>query len=725
MTHSMPAHALPGSVRTHRRPLRRRRRSAWRWRIAPAIAACALGVEAVGQQNFDVRPIYYAMLEAVESSLGAHSERIQEAYRASREAFDERAARDLRRLEAEGEEIERLRRNGDAAFEAERAELNARIKVLNEAVARLETDIEGTAAAIESYRQAYERVLVELRTAQSLYRELSAQVRTRGEALEAATGAYRDGTSEDARQIARLDDAYRRLAAQVRDAFGEREAALRQEEVSLRTWLHAELEGLEGAGRVLASTAEQYATLEEDHDRVQGELNRRIAVYNERVRAASDDTGHQNELAALRDEIAEFRESLEAHRERATIPALGFLNRRAALEAEYATFEKKRSERMAALRLRAEALLAEQRDVDALMESRHTDVQAQIEIIESRIHAHLASLREDVDEAEQRLQEEFGSLPGALFAATSEWTRSLDSAHLYDSTGTPSFDRLPLRSSAIYEAVDAVSGLEIEARSKLGEHLAEVQRQRAEIARERQNLIERQSAFAAEHAERHDHWNARLETANEESRRLREARDTYFEGKLALVGFEFQALQGAVLDVLGTPAATRLEIAEQHRLIESVSEAAAELSDTLEPADTSARSLVDGFAAMGRNRGPEAPAFEWEYVSAESFSGDGALDEHTLDGASKHRLLAAWYRRLDSAGTFDSLAHGLSEHFPSHSAANLEDALQGLFEAGMDGAGNAVRYQRKGGKSAYQIRILDRSYWVQPDGSLLLTPLTW
>ena len=721
----MPAHALPGSARTHRRSLRRRGRSAWRWRIAPAIAACAIGVEAVGQQNFDVRPIYYAMLEAVESSLGAHSERIEEAYRTSREAFDQRAARDLRHLEAEGEEIERVRREGGAAFEAERAGLNARIEVLNETVARLETDIEGSAATIESYREAYEHVLAELRTAQSRYRELSAEVRTRGEALEAATRAYRDGTSEDAQEIARLDDAYRRFAVQVRDAFGEHEAALRREEESLRTWLHEELEGLERAERDLAPMAKRYATLKEDHDRVQGELNRRIEVYNERVLAVSEDNAQRDELAASRDEIAEYRESLEEHRERATSLALEFLNRRAALEAEYEAFEKERNERMAGLRLPTEALLSEQRNIVALVESRRTDVQAQIEDIEDRIHAHLAVLREEVDAAEQRLQEEFGSDLGALLAATAEWTRLLDSALLYDSTGAPHFHRLPLRSSAIYEAVDAVSGLEIEARSVLGEHLAEMQRRRADIARERQNLIERQSGFAAEHAERQIQWIARLEAANEESRRLREALDTCFEGKLTLAGFEFQALQGSVLDVLGTPAATRLEIAEPHRLVESVSEAAGELGDTLESVDTSAGSLVDGFAAMGRNRDPEAPAFEWEHASAESFSGDGALEEHTLDGANKRRLLAAWYRRLDSAGTFASLAHRLSEHFPSHSAANLEDALQGLFEAGMDGAGNVVRYQRKDGKSAYQIRILDRSYWIQPDGSLLLNPLTW
>ena len=725
MTCLAPARALPASARTRHRSFRTRGRMTWIRRLAPPLAACALGVEAAGQHDFDVRPIHYAMLEAVESSFSTHSESIEEAYRTAREALDERVSRDLRRLEMEGAEVEHARHGGNAAFEAERVELNTRIKVLNETVARLETDIEGSAAAIESYREAYEHVLAELRMARSLYRELSAGIRTRGEALEAATSAYRDGTSEDTQEIVRLDDAYRRFVAQVQDAFAEREAALRGEEDSLRTWLHAEIERLERAEHDLAPLTEQYATLKDDHDRVQGELNRRIKAYNEGIRAASDDNAQRDELATLRDEIAEYWKTLEEHRERATGVALEFLKRRASLEAEHEAFEKERNERKAALRLRAESLRSEQRDIVALVESRRADVQARIEVIEGRIRAHLAALREGVNATERRLQEEFGADPGAFLAATAEWIRSLDPALLYDSTGAARFDRSPFRNSAIYEAVDAVSELESEARGVRSEHLAGLQRQEADIARERQNLIERQSAFAAEHAERQDQWNVRLEAASEESRRLREALDAYFEGKLALLGFEFQALQGAVLDVLGTPAETLSVPAEGARLLESVSKKDAELKGLLEPANVLTGSLVEAFAAAGKSRNPNAPDVQWEHLSAESSPRDSAPEEQVLEGENKRRLLAAWYRRLSVTGTLDPLLQRLSHDFPSHSASHLESALYGLFEAGMRDAGELVHVQWKNGNRAYQVRILDRSYWLQPDGSLLVTPLSW
>ena len=697
----------------------------WSWRLAPALAACALGVDAAASQDFDIRPIYYAMLEAVESSFTAHSENIEEAYRAGREALEGRVARDLRRLEAEGDEIERARQDGDAAFEAERAALNARIEVLNQAVQRLESDLEGTTDTIDTYREAYQHVLAELRTAQLLHRELNAALRTRGESLDEAARAYRDGTSEDGQEIVRLDNAYRRFAVQVLDALGEREAALRRGTDSLRAWLHEQSERFERAEGDIAPLVEQYAALEDDHDLVQGELNRRIEAYNERVRAARDDVTQGDELAGPRDEIAQYRKRLEELRGRATTLALEISSRRATLLTELEAFEQARNERKEVLRQRTAALASERRDIVALVESRRNDVQAQIEALEDRIRAHLAALRADLNAAQRRLREEFGSNPADLLAAAAEWTRSLDPSHLYDSNGAPRFDRSPSRSAAIYEAVDAARGLESEARGALGEHLVEVQRQRAEIARARQDLIERQNAFAMKHAEQRARWAARLEAANEESRRLRDALSGYFEGKLALVGFELQALQGAVLDVLGTPVATRPEAAERERLLESVSKVGAELGRLVRSASALSDSPLEGFAAKRASRDSEAPIMEWQQLGAEYFANNRAPEEHILDGESKRRVLAGWFERLSSTGTLDPLARRLSVHFPSHSAEHLENALYGLFEKGMRDAGDLVRFRWGGEKNAYQIRILDRSYWLQPDGSLLLAPLTW
>ena len=700
--------------------------------MAPALAACALGVsaagQATGQPDFEVRPIYYAMLAAVESSFAAHSERMEETYRSSREAIEGRALEELGRLEAQGEAIERARREGEAAFETARTAQNARIEAVNEAVEGLETRRPGSAAVVERYREAYEQVLALLREAQSRYREQNADVQAGREAVAAAARAYRDGSSEDAREIAQLDTAYRRFAARTWESFHEREAALRRDLESFRSGLHEQRRPFEHAERALVALAERYRVLREHHDRVQRELNRNIEAYNERVRAAGNDDSDDSddsrldERAALRDDIAILQERLDAHRERAVLLFREFESRRGALETEIEAFEAQRREGEEELRRRAETLLSEQRDIAALVASRRAGVQTRITMIEDRVRTRFRVLRAEVEAAAQQLEEEFVAAPLDLFAAVAEWAQSLDPSHLYDSEGTPRFDPSPPRSRALFAAVDAMRGLEREARSAFAfaGQLRAVQRQRAEIARDRQDLVEHQSAFAAEYEARRSRWEGDLGAAKEASGRLDGALTRYFERAFALAGYEVQTVQSALLDALDTPPETRPEAAVRAHLLASLAEVRAELEERLGSPAPPAGSLVEGLAATGSQRSPEAPDIEWRHPDAASSPEESASEEDVLEGESKRRLLAAWYPRLRATGSLDPLAETLSSSFPSHSAADLDDALYGLFETGLLDASEIVRHQWADGSRNYRVQILDRSYWLRPDGRLLL-----
>ena len=693
--------------------------------MAPALAACALSVDAAAAPDVDLRPVYYAMLEAVESSFTVHSEHVEDAYRASREALEQRVSRDLRRLEAEGEEIERARREGEAAFEAEREALNARIDAINEAVRRLESERRGDAAAVALYREAHDRVLGALRAAQARYRELSARIEARREALADAARSYREGTSEDARGIAGLGGAYRRFAAQIREAHRKREAELRRDLHAFESWQRERIEALRRTEGELAPLVERYSALESEHEHARQELNRRVEAYNEGLRAAGDDAPRSDELAVLRAEIDEYRQQLDTHRERAIVLVREIEERRAVLKADDDAFEEERRDRGQALHRRSRAIVSGRRDIAALIEARRADVQARIEAIEDRIHTRLAALGVDVDREERRRDEEFGPDPEALLAATAEWARTLDPTHLYESDGVPRFDPSPPSSAALYDAVDAARGREDGVRGALLERLAEVQRERAEVADERERLVERHRAFASELAERGSRRKARRDAADEESRRLETALAEYFEGQIALAGLDLRALQGALLDVLGTPAAARAGSGERERLRASIAEQGATLGKVLGSLPAPALSPLEDYVAAGRARDPEAPDLEWPPLGPEAFPRERAPEEHALEGEEAHRLLAAWYRRLDALGALAPLVRRLSADFPSHSASDLGNALYGLFESGMRAAGDIARYRGQDGKTAYQIRILERSYWLQPDGRLLLTPLTW
>ena len=721
----MPAPAPALGARLRRRAGRRPGRVVWRRRLAPALAACALSVDALGDQDFDVRPVYYAMLEAAESSFSAHSGRMEEDYRAARAALSRSADRNLERLRTEGEALERARREGEAAFEAERDALDARMEALNRSVRRFELDREAAAGAVELYREAFDRVLAELRAAQSRYRELRQRVQERRRALEDASRAYRDGSSEEAKEIARLDDAYRRFTAQVVDAYREREEALALEKEEHRNWLEEGMERRQDGQRALAALAERYAALEGAHDRVQQELNRRIEAYNEQVRARTDEDADESGLAVLRDAIARHREQLDGHRRRAVALFREITGLRAGLGTEHAAFEEERTEREEALRAAARALVSERQEIAALVEARRADVQERIRVVESRVRARIAALREQVEAGEGQIAEEFGAAPAELLAAAAQWTRTLDPSHLYGPEGAPLFDLAPSGSAVLYDATGAARGLESDMRRALDQHVSAAQRRVDDIVAERDALVLRHRDSASALAERAADWRTRLEAAERESRRASSALTEYFAGRIALAGLDLRTLQAALLDVLEAPVPVLPESGERERLRDSVAGKAAMLGTVIDTPPVPAHPLVEGLAETGRERHAEPQDLEWQRLEGAPFPRESAPEEQPLAGESERRLLLAWYRRLDSARALEPLAHRLAHHFPSLSAPEVEDALFGLFDAGMREAGEVVRYRWKEGLSAYQVRILERSYWLQPDGRLLLGPLTW
>ena len=392
---------------------------------------------------------------------------------------------------------------------------------------------------------------------------------------------------------------------------------------------------------------------------------------------------------------------------------------------EHAAFEEERKEREDALRAGSRALDSEQQEVAALVEARRVDVQERIRAVESRVRAGIAALREQVEAEEGQIADELGAAPAALLAAAAQWTRTLDPSHLYGPEGAPLFDVAPSGSAVLYDAIGAARGLESGVRVALGQHVATVQRRIDDLVAEREALVLRHRDSASALAERSADWRARLEAAARESRRVSSALAEHFEGRIALAGLDLRALQAALLDVLEAPVPALPEPGERERLRESVAGKAAVLGTVIDTPHAPAHPLVEGLAETGRERHAEPQDLEWQRVEAEFFHHESAPEEQSLAGEPEGRLLAAWYRRLDTAGALEPLAHRLAHHFPSLSAPEVEDALFGLFEAGMREAGEVVRYRWKEGMSAYQIRILERSYWLQPDGRLLLSPLTW
>ena len=701
-------------------PGRRGARVARSLRLAPVLVVGVLGAPVSGQ-DFDVRPLYYAMLQAAESKFAARVATIESARRAGRAALEGREARTRARLDRERARIEREQRAWERAFEAEREALDARRERLDATAPRL-------AALAAAWESELEGALVAVNAARSRYRALALEARARRDALESASRAYRDGDSEEAKEIDRLARAFDAFHAEQGAALDEPAAGRRRKVQEFDGWQREERARLRDVQRRRSEAVEAYAALAREHERRLGELNRLIRTYNERGR--SDVPGEADGAAssALARAIERRREALEAVRARAFALARDVEERGEAARARREWFDGERARRERALLREAEALRAGNERVRARIEARRRETQARVESLEARVLAGLHALAEKRNEAVRRIESEFGPDPEALLTAATEWLGSGDHSLLYHADERERFARTPFRARALYDAVDAARRAQrrlADAGEALpAERRAARRRERAALAEGRRALFAARLASASRQARRWSGWEARRDAARREARRLRTALRSGFETRMARVESEFRPLQQALLEVLGAAPPDRPEAGApeagapeagggEGRHASRPGEGALP-GDPFEALGALDRGFFEDLAA-GRERAPRAPLGSWGRLCS------GPCPEtRVLEGGEKRRLLAQWYRLLSARGTLDPLAHRLARLLPALSGADRENALHGLFEAGMQEAGEIVEHRGADHEPGYEIRILGRCYRLDPDGRLAL-----
>lgn len=736
-------------------------------RLAPVLVASALGAPVFGQ-DFDARPIYYTMLQAAESRFAAHVALIESAHRA---ALEGREAQARVRLERERGRIEREQRAWEDAFEAEREALDARAEQLAAARARLAADPR-VAALAAAWEAEVERALAAFGAARSRYRALAVEARARRDALESASRAYRDGDSEEAQEIDRLARAFRAFHAEQSAAMDERGAERRRKAQQFDAWQQEETARLRNMQRRRSEAVETYAALAREHERRLGELNRLIHARNERGRR--DASGEADEAASsdLAREVERREEALVALRARALALARDLEGRGEAARARQEWFDGERARREQALIREAEVLQAGNEGTRARIAALRRDTQARIERLEARVMTGLRTLAEKRNEAVNRIESEFGPDPEALLAAAAGWLGSGDHSLLYRAGDRERFARAPLRARTLYDAVGAARRAQrrlVDAGEDiLAEGRAARRQEQVAIAEARRELLAARLASASRQARRWSGWEARRDAAQRGIRRLRAALRKSFETALARAESEFQPLQRAVLEVLGTPPPVRpgspspaegsIEAAgaaapalpeagegegrpasslRKEGWPEAAGAAAPALpaaaggedrhaspsgkevrpGDPIEAPPASSRSFLEGFAAAGRERDPRAPLMRWGRLRCGPYP-----ETRLLEGEEKRRLLAQWQRLLSARGALEALAHRFSRLLPAHSGANPENVFYGLFEAGMQEASEIVEHRGEEREPGYEVRILGRRYRLDPDGRLLPVP---
>ena len=729
-----------------------------------ALVAGGLGAPVFGQ-DFDARPVYYAMLQAAESRFAARVATIESARRASRAALERREARARARLDRERARIEREQRAWESAFAAEREALDARMERLGAMPPRL-------AALADAWESEVEGALVAVNAARSRYRALAVEARARRDALESAFRAYRDGDSEEAKEIDRLARTFEAFHAEQSAAIDEPAAGRRRKVQEFDGWQQEERVRLREMRRRRSEAVEAYAALAREHERRLGELNRLVRAYNERGRSAAPGEADGAASSDLARGIERHRETLEALRARATALARDIEERGEATRARQKWFDGERARRERALTREADALRAGNERARARIETRRRETQARVEAVEARVVAGFHALAEKRSEAVHRIESEFGPDADALLTAAAEWLGSGDHSLLYHADGRERFARDPLRARALYDAIDAARRAQrhlVDVSEAIpAEHRAARREEQVAVAEGRRKLLAARLASASRQARRWSGWAARRDAAQREIRRLRAALRSGFEIRLARIESEFRPLQQALLEVLGAsppdwsesrsredgrpdgagaappvlpetgegrgrhaaslrkdgsldaPGAAAPALPEtaggEGRHASRPREAASP-GDPFEAPAARSRGFFEDLAAAGRERDPRAPLTRW----GRPCSGP-CPETRVLEGDEKRRLLAQWYRLLSARGTFDPLAHRLSRLLPAHSGADRENGLRGLFEAGMQETSEIVEYRGADRNPGYEIRILGRCYRLDPDGRFVLAP---
>ena len=272
-------------------------------------------------------PVFYLMLESVESHLVAYDERLDNEYRDQAQRLDAERTRAQERLIGEREALEQTHRSILDGFNARASALNQRIADTNAGVTLLaaqlgnrdDSDPRGRIGELETELLG---AVATVRAALRRHLELGQEAGRAFAALEALARDYREGTSEQAGTIRRYSETHEAFVDDERRTLDGRVSAHREALGDHTPWKTAELERLEALRADFARTSRNYELARQRHDELHAEVNVLIVAYNAQgaaldgaTQGASTET--KAELERLEGRIDTLRDALAAAREAA------------------------------------------------------------------------------------------------------------------------------------------------------------------------------------------------------------------------------------------------------------------------------------------------------------------------------------------------------------------------------------------------------------------------
>lgn len=705
-----------------------------------AIAALAVSFAAPAQ-DIDNRPIYYVMLKSLESGFKSYNDELVSK-------LDERIAQlraryqpDRDEISAAFEKLEADRKQKTKAFNSKRDALNERIEALNEQIAlhdgRESESRRGASryagdAQVKSLMQGLAAERARLLALEKNYRaELQAAQAARA-ALTRKFERYAKAGEPLALEIRSLEQKWQRYAEGERAKLKKLADGYADDYAAYGDWVDHERAALEELRSRVAESVNTDREQRALHAKLKTELDHLIEQYNELVdvhnRAGSDDPGRDERakrFAELEERIAGHQRALTHARDAVVKANEDFLSGNREYDQRYERFTTEKRKREARLAGDLADVNAARAAAEADIAARRRKVDAQIKTLETRISGELAGARGTLETLNRKLVDDFGRNHQGLDAAINKFLNDGDDEALYAPDGAPRFDLSRPMTAAAYRSVEQMltSRRKLDARIALLEErggasqqaaanpsppAGDLERERAALAAERQQLLEAHAGFARK---------SRSLSASLEKRRAKIERqiageraslEELFSLRADVTRSEFQLVQQVLVGAIRGGARTSADPHEHSRLLDR-------LRERSKRSGTSAgASMVDPHALLD-HIGSGLPGDASAHRAWRAFTRDQVIGTRALSGDDKAMMAFAWLARYRRQPRFGVIARELDE---TGAVASGSEALATLFLDGVINYAAIEELRLAGGDTGVRVGVLEREYLLEENGSL-------
>ncbi len=712
------------------------------WRIpslllgATSVAALAVSFTSAAQE-IDNRPVYYVMLKSLEDGFEAYNIALAADLKVRDSNLNRQYQSDRLVVAKELESLQGDRTRREATFNSERKTLNKQIADANQEMALRDGRISEERRIQKLHAPRYandagvktlkERIATRLAEIDAVRASYLTQLTATQKARTALTRQiYENMGAGDplALEIRSLDQDWQRFAEKERRKLKRLADDYAVEYAAFEEWLERERAVLESEGAAVANALGRDREQRAIHGETETALRALIDEYNELVevhdKASSDDPQRDQralKFADLEMRIAELRTTLTQARDAVLNVTEQIERLNQEFSRHYERFAAEKRERGGTLAVDLAELNATGLTVEAAIDARRREVDAQIKTLEVHISEELRDARLSLETFNARLIESFGKDHEGFDTAITRVLDANDDGLLYTASGAPRFDLSRPMTAVLYTTVEQLDAdrREVDVRivtieesgggaqqSSAGHSATAgtLERDRAALSTERQQLLESYATFVRQ-------YQARLAVLERDQRAI-EARfaeergllGELFSARASLTRAEMQALQEVlVAAVKGFPGRTSGN--DDHaKMVSALQEKAGQMSAPVDESLLAPHALMDYMASELPGGVAGSRSDGWRSSSSRE-----VVASRELTGADKAALAAAWLARIRGQPRFVEIANELGA---SGAVLDGGQALSNLFMAGVSGHTTISEQRMDDGGIRIRIRILGR-----------------